>query len=111
MNKEYADAWLSDDGNRRKLSMIINDPTYQAALSIIKERGRPSTRLITSPASDALTTNAMEHARLTGFHEALDQLHNLVNKPTNNETHPVPEPFMEEAIEELRVRGLDPKNR
>lgn len=110
MTPEYERAWLSDDSNLRKLSNLFNDPTFQSALGILRGRGRPAKTLVTAPADAALTHNALENARISGYHQALDQLINLVNKPTQPESQPEPEPFMDQAVEYLKERGLTPKN-
>ena len=110
MTPEYERAWLSDDSNLRKLSNLFNDPTFQSAIGILRGRGRPAIKLLTAPADSALTHNALENARITGYHQALDQLINLVNKPTQTENQPEPKPFMDQAIEDLKQRGLTPKN-
>lgn len=110
MRPEYEKAWLSDDTNRRELSNLLNNPVMLSAINILEGRGRPAKKLITAPADAALTHNALEAARLTGYHQFLDDLFGLLNKPNNQQQIPEEEPYMEHAVQDLRARGLEPKN-
>lgn len=109
MTPEYTAAWLSDDGNRRKWSEVVNTPIFQTVYSIMQARGIPKPTLITAPADAALTHNALEHARLTGYQQALTELVNLVNKREVVQ-YQEQEPFLAAAEAELEARGLKPKD-